>query len=126
MTDDENGLEALLAQMQQLQSELAEAEAASAEQSVVGSSGGGAVRIEVSGDFSFDAVKIDPGVVTGNDVALLEDLVLAAIRDGVNQLVQLRNQAMGNAVNNAISGLLGGASLELPAEEPDRPADDER
>jgi nucleoid-associated protein EbfC len=115
---DDGGLEELLAQMQQLQSDLADAEAKTAGQTIVGRSGGGAVRVELSGEFSFDAVKIDPDVVAAGDVSMLEDLVLAAIRDGVSQLLEARNRAMGSAVNNALSTLFTQSELGLsPAED---------
>ncbi|HVB06116.1 MAG TPA: YbaB/EbfC family nucleoid-associated protein [Acidimicrobiales bacterium] len=121
MTGDADGLDELLAQMQQLQSELAQAEADTANRSVTGSAGGRAVRIELSGEFSVDSVKIDPAVVAGGDVALLEDLILAALRDGAAQLLELRKQLMGDAVGHALGGLFGGnlpgalPGLEVPA-----------
>jgi nucleoid-associated protein EbfC len=112
------GMDELLAQMQRLQSELADAEAAASERAAVGSSGGGLVRVEISGDFSFDAVHIDPSVAQG-DVALLEDLVLAALRDGAAQLIAARDQAMGDAVGHALGSLFGGEGLGLGgADEP--------
>jgi DNA-binding YbaB/EbfC family protein len=113
MTEDAGSMDELLAQMQKLQSELAEAEAAASSRSVEGSAGGGAVRIGISGEFSFDSVKIDPAVLGQGDVTLLEDLVLAALRDGADRLLELRRQAMGDAVGHALGSLFGGEGQEL-------------
>jgi nucleoid-associated protein EbfC len=98
----------LLAQMQRLQDNVAEAEAATSTRSVEGSAADGAVRVRASGEYSFDAVTIDPSILEGGDVSLIEDLVLAAIRDTVTRLTEVRRAAMGDAVHNALAGLLGG------------------
>ncbi|MDA8290552.1 MAG: YbaB/EbfC family nucleoid-associated protein [Actinomycetota bacterium] len=100
------GLGELLAQMHDLQETLALAEAEAGSQRVVGTAAGGAVRVTASGELSFDSVEIDPSVVDPSDVALLEDLVLAAVRDAAAQLVAVRREAMGSVVQRALSGLL--------------------
>jgi DNA-binding YbaB/EbfC family protein len=100
-------MDELLSQMQRLQAELAQAEAATAREGVVGTSGGGAVRISLSGEFSFDAVAIDPAVVAAGDPTVIEDLVLAALRDGAARLRELRQRAMGDAVGNVLGSLFG-------------------
>jgi nucleoid-associated protein EbfC len=70
---------------------------AEAEDAVVeGSSGGGVVTVEVTGGFEFRRVTIDPSVVDPDDVDILEDLVLAAVRDAVNQAVALSEGAFGD------------------------------
>ena len=71
--------------MEQAQQMLAGAQEAAAEV-IEGSSGGGMVKIEVDGGFNFHSVSIDPSVVDPNDVEMLNDLVLAALRDASTQL----------------------------------------
>jgi hypothetical protein len=105
---DQSGLGGIFEEMQRLQQQLAEAEAASSASEVVGDAGGGAVRITASGEFSFNSVTIDPDVVAADDVAMLEDLVLAALRDATTKLIELRRAAMGQAVGGALSAMLGG------------------
>ena len=46
-----------------------------------GTAGGGAVVVRASGDLQFEAVTIEADVVDPSDVAMLEDLVLAALHD---------------------------------------------
>ena len=60
---EQAGLGGIFAEMQRLQEKLAEAEAASRTSEVEGSAGGGAVRINVSGEFSFNSVTIDASAV---------------------------------------------------------------
>lgn len=101
------GLGGMFEEMQRLQRQLAEAEAEAGGTTVVGTAGGSSVRISVSGEFSFEKVEIDPVVVQGGDTALIEDLVLAAVRDASSKLIEVRRRAMGQAVGGALSALLG-------------------
>ena len=105
---EQAGLGGIFAEMQRLQEQLAEAEATSRRTEVEGSAGGGAVRIKVSGEFSFDDVTIDAAVVDPADVSILEDLVLAALRDATSKLLEVRKAAMGQAVGGALSAMLSG------------------
>lgn len=76
------GLGGLLEQAQSLMA----AAAAAADQVVEGQAGGGVVRIRVDGHLDFQQVHIDPSVLADGDAAMVEDLVLAALRDAVRQL----------------------------------------
>jgi nucleoid-associated protein EbfC len=105
---EQAGLGGIFAEMQRLQEQLAAAEAASDATEVEGSSGGGAVRIKVSGEFSFSNVTIDKAVVADGDASIIEDLVLAALRDATTKLLEVRKAAMGQAVGGALSAMLGG------------------
>ena len=95
---------ALLQQAQQMQEQLMQAQAEAAEQVVEGHSGGGVVTVEVSGGMDFRKVTIDPKAVDPNDVEMLEDLIVAAIRDAVSKVQELNQQALGG-----LGGLLGGS-----------------
>lgn len=94
--------------MQQAQEMMANAQEAAA-QVVEGSSGGGVVKIEVDGGFNFHSVRIDPTVVDPGDVEMLNDLVLAALRDASTQLQDGQSDAMGDLDLGGLGGLLGGA-----------------
>ena len=99
----------LLATAQQMQQQLMDAQAAVAEQEVEGQSGGGVVKVRCTGGLEFEQVTIDPAAVDPSDVAMLEDLVLAAIRDAVARANALQQQAMGG-----LGGLAGGLGGLLP------------
>lgn len=83
--------------------EMMAAQAAAAEQEIEGVAGGGAVRIRTTGTGEALGVTIAPEVVDPDDVALLEDLVLAALRDMNARLLEIQRAAMG-----PLAGLFGG------------------
>jgi DNA-binding YbaB/EbfC family protein len=97
----------LLKQAQKMQEQLMEAQAAAAEQVVEGQAGGGVVKVTVTGGMEFRSVTIDPDAVDPDDVAMLEDLVLAAIHDAVGKVNDLSQQAMGGLDMGGLGGLLG-------------------
>jgi len=94
--------------MEQAQAMLAGAQEAATEV-VEGSSGGGMVKVEVDGGFNFHSVMIDPSVVDASDVDLLNDLVLAALRDASSQLQESQSGALGGMDLGGLGGLLGGS-----------------
>ena len=67
---------------------------------IEGTSGGGLVRIEITGAREVLSVRIDPSAVDPTDVEMLQDLVLAALRDASRQVDE--------AVQKKTSALLGG------------------
>ena len=48
-------------------------------------SGGGAVKVVASGEGTLLSLKIDPAIVKEGDAEMLEDLILSAVRDAVEQ-----------------------------------------
>lgn len=101
------GMPDLSSLMEQAQQMLAGAQEAAAEV-VEGSSGGGMVKIEIDGNFNVHSVSIDPSVVDSNEVEMLNDLVLAALRDASSQLQDSQSNAMGGLDIGGLGGLLGG------------------
>jgi len=88
---DAGGFGGLLEQAQQMMAAQAEA----AEKEVTGVAGGGAVRITATGTGQVLRVSIAPEAVDPDDVAMLEDLVLAALHDVNAQLAEVQRAAMG-------------------------------
>lgn len=64
---------------------------------VHGAAGGGLVTIDANGKGTVTRVKIDPSVVKGDDVEMLEDLVLVAIGEAQKKAQEEQQRAMGNA-----------------------------
>jgi len=75
-------------QMEQVQAQLAV-------RTVEATSGGGAVRVTAKCDGSLAAVKIDPAALNPADAALLEDMILTAANQALNQGREISNAEMG-------------------------------
>jgi DNA-binding YbaB/EbfC family protein len=98
-------LQAMLAQAQEMQQKLLDAQQAAADETVEGSAGGGMVRVTATGAGDIIAVRIDRNAVDPADVELLEDLVLAALHDVAARIAELSQQRFGQL---GLGGLLGG------------------
>ncbi len=98
---------ALLGQAMEMQQQILAAQAEAATKRFTGSAGSGAVRVEVSGSGEFLAVRLDPSVVDPTDVSMLEDLILAAIRDASARAAEASADIMGALGTGALGGLLG-------------------
>ena len=107
MSPKQPNMDDLLKQAQKMQEQLIEAQAAAADQVIEGQAGGGVVKVTVTGGLEFQSVHIDPDAVDPDDVAMLEDLVLAAIHDAVTKVNALSQQAMGGLDLGGLGGLLG-------------------
>jgi DNA-binding YbaB/EbfC family protein len=85
----------MLAQIQRLQEELQQAQAELAEETVEVSAGGGAVRIQMTGTQECKRVTIDPHLLEGGDVEMLQDLLLLAINQAVGDSQNMAAQKLG-------------------------------
>ena len=108
----------LISQLGQVQQNIHAAQQSAAAEVVEGTSGGGTVKVTVSGAMQLLSLKIDPSVVDPEDVEMLEDLVLAAFRDGLEKATGLASQAIhgaalpGGGLGDLFGGLLGGGEAE--------------
>ena len=84
-----------MAQVGAMQQQLMAAQAEIAAAEVQGQAGGGLVTITATGDGQVTAVTIDPKVVDPEDVETLQDLVLGAFADLMNNTADLAQQKMG-------------------------------
>lgn len=96
-------------QAQQMQGKLAELQEELAKRTVAGSAGGGMVTVEADGKGIVKRVRIDPSLVAGGDVELIEDLVTVAVGDAQQKAAQLGQEEMGR-----LAGGLGIPGLKLP------------
>ncbi len=64
--------------------------------------GGGMVRVVVNGKFNVVSIKIEKEVVNPEDMEMLEDLILAAVNEGVRKAQEMASQEMAK-----ITGGLG-------------------
>jgi len=62
--------------------------------SVEASSGGGMVTVVVNGRFEVTSIKIEKDVVDPGDIEMLQDLVLAAVNEGITKAQQMVKEEM--------------------------------
>ncbi len=87
----------LMKQAQKMQREMAKAQEELAQTEVQGSSGGGLVTVTANGAQQILAIAISPEIVDPEDVEMLEDLVLAAVKDAMANAQALASEKMGRA-----------------------------
>ncbi len=85
----------MLRQAQKMQADMERKKQELAETELVGKSGGDMVEVTISGTNEIKAVRIKREAVDPDDVEMLEDLVLSAIRDAQNKAKELSNSSLG-------------------------------
>jgi DNA-binding YbaB/EbfC family protein len=79
------GMANLLKQAQEMQARISKIQEELAQKTVAGSAGGGMVQVTVNGQLNLTAITIDPTVVNADEREMLEDLILAAVNDGMRK-----------------------------------------
>lgn len=85
----------MLRQAQELQAKLAKAQQELADLTIEASSGGGAVKVTITGQLKILSVKISPEAINPDDAELLEDLVLTAVTEAMARAQELAAQRLG-------------------------------
>ena len=88
-------MQKLMQQAQKMQANVARVQEGLKEMQVEGVSGGGMVRVLANGAQEIVGISIDPQVIDPDDAEMLEDLVLAAMREAQNAARELAAQEMG-------------------------------
>ncbi|MFB9323910.1 YbaB/EbfC family nucleoid-associated protein [Cryptosporangium minutisporangium] len=88
-------MQAILAQAQQMQQHLMEAQAQLAESEFTGAAGGGLVTATVSGTGELTGLTIQPAAVDPEDTETLADLIVAAVRAANAEAQQAAADTMG-------------------------------
>lgn len=102
---DLNNLKEAMGQAQQMQQQM---EQAMAQTMVEGSSGGGAVTIQMNGQKQVLRVHIDPAAAVvgagAEDIEMLQDLIAAAVNDAARKA----DEALRGKLSGMFGGMLGG------------------
>jgi len=85
----------LMKQAQKMQQQMQEAQEELAGKSFEVSSGGGAIKITITGAKEIKEIKLSPDVVDPQDVEMLEDLLLSAVNEAFRQAEEMANKEMG-------------------------------
>ncbi len=85
----------MMQRIQRLQQQLAEAQERLAKETVTATTGGGAVKLIMTGDQKCQSVEIDPTLLKDADAEMLQDLVLATINLALDKSRELQQQVLG-------------------------------
>ena len=97
----------MLRQAQQLQQRMMKAQEELESATVETTAGGGVVKAVVTGKLKLESIEIDPEVVTPDDVGMLQDLVLAAVNDGLEKAQEMAASRMNELTGGLnIPGLI--------------------
>ncbi len=90
----------LMKQAKAMQEKMETAKAQVADLVAEGSSGGGLVRLTLSGEGHMQSLTIDPVLVDKDEVEILEDLIIAAFHDAKVKMDQKQQDTMKNAMGD--------------------------
>ena len=87
-------MQQLMRQAQKMQEQLQQAQDKLDAAEYVASSGGGMVSVKISGKRELTSIVIDPQVVDPEDIEMLQDLIMAAVNEGLRKGEEAREAAM--------------------------------
>ena len=99
-------MDKIIKQAQRMQAQMALAQEELQNTVLEGAAGGGAVKATANGHGDILSVTIDKEVVNPDDVEMLEDLVLSAVKEAISKSKELSNDKM-NSVTGGMGGLPG-------------------
>ena len=89
-----NSVGDMMKQAQQIQARLAKIQEEAGKKTVEASSGGNMVTAIVSGRLEIISLKIDDSVAAANDLEMLQDLVVAAVNEGIRRAQKMMASEM--------------------------------
>ena len=101
------GMGNLLKQAQEMQARMAKIQEELGQKTVEGSAGGGMVQVTVNGQFNLTVVQIVASVIKADEKEMLEDLILAAVNDGMRKAREMASAEMAKLTGGfKIPGLM--------------------
>ncbi len=100
---DQKAMRDMMKQAQQMQAQMERAQQQLAEETVEGTAGGGMVTVTMTGQMDVSAITISKDVVDPDDVEMLQDLVLSAVKDALERAKTLQQ--------DRLSAVTGGLNL---------------
>jgi len=97
------GIGKFLKQAQKMQKDMSKIQAEMANKTVEATAGGGMVTVIVNGNQEITGIKIEKEVVDSDDIEMLENLVIAAINEGLRKSKEM--------VTGEMSKLTGGLNI---------------
>ena len=101
------GMGSMRSQFQDLQKQMMEQQEKIAAMEVTSSTGGGALKITMSGDQICKNVEIDPEFLKDADAEMLQDMLITGINSALEQSKKLQEDQMSSITGGLTSGLAG-------------------
>lgn len=99
----------LMAQVQQMQEQMASQQDALATETLSVTAGGGAITVVISGHQRIQSIVIQPELMDPEEVELLQDMLVAAVNSAIEQSQAMAAQRMEGLTGGLnINDLLGG------------------
>jgi nucleoid-associated protein EbfC len=100
------GLGNILKQAQQMHAKIAELQEEMAKKTVEATAGGGMVTVVINGKQEVVSIRIDPEVVSREDIEMLQDLIIAAVNEAIRKSQEMMTEEMKKITGGlAIPGL---------------------
>lgn len=96
-------MQQIMRQAQKMQKKMEEAQEEAANQIVEASAGGGMVSVKVNGKQELLEISIEKDVVNPDDVEMLQDLIVAAVNEGMKKAQQV--------MQDKLQGIAGGLNI---------------
>lgn len=96
-------IQQMMKQAQQMQKKMTEMQEKLAKTEYEGTSGGGMIKVTISGKGELKKLKIDPSLIDPEDPEVLEDLIVAGFNNAKKEADE--------ASESAMSGMMGGLGL---------------
>jgi len=106
MAKGSGGIQDLMKQAQRMQQEMMRIQGELATKTVEASSGGGMVTVVVNGKQELVSIAVEPSVVDPDDVDMLQDLIMAAVNEGLAKSQEMVKEEMAKVTGGlSIPGL---------------------
>lgn len=99
-------MQQIMRQAQKMQKKMEEAQEQAANEIVEASAGGGMVTVKVNGKQELVDIAIEKDVVNPEDIDMLQDLIVAAVNEGIKKSQNIMNEKM--------QSITGGLGLNIP------------
>ena len=99
----------LMKQAQQMQAKMAKAQEELAKKEVTAEVAGGLVKIVMDGKHSLKSITSAPEAMDAEDIEFLQDLIIAAVNEGVKKVDEMTSEEMGS-----VTGGMNIPGMNLP------------
>lgn len=97
----------LMKQVQKMQADMEKAQEGLKSKTVEATAGGGMVTVTFNGQQELVAIKLEKEVLEGGDVEMIQDLVLAAVNEGVKKSKELQQTELSKIAGPGMGGMGG-------------------